>query len=132
LSERTVLVEAVKLNSDPRGYVFEPVNQHELAAQGNSHIVVSEPGAIRGNHYHVRGREITVVVGPCLVRYRDVTGAGPVHELMVPAGSAQRLTFPAGVAHAFRYPGPGLGLLAVFNSEVHDPAQPDVVREVLI
>jgi UDP-2-acetamido-2,6-beta-L-arabino-hexul-4-ose reductase len=127
-----VSVEPVKLNSDARGAVFEPLNAAELRAQGNTHVVLSEPGAIRGNHYHRIGTEITVVVGPALVRYRDVSGAGAVHEVQVPAGSAQRFSFPAGVAHAFSNPGPGVMLLASFNSEVHNPAAPDVVRELLI
>jgi UDP-2-acetamido-2,6-beta-L-arabino-hexul-4-ose reductase len=131
MSREAVKIEAVKLNADARGAVFEPVNDRELAVQRNSHVVLSGPGAIRGNHYHLVGREITVVVGPALVRYRDVIGNGSVQELEIPAGSAQRLTFPAGVAHAYQNPGPGVMILTSFNSEVHDPDKPDVVREVL-
>ena len=130
--ERNVRVEAVKMNADARGAVFEPVDDRELARQRNSHVVLSEPGAIRGNHYHRIGHEITVVVGPALVRWRDVAGNGAVQEAHVAAGAAQRFTFPAGVAHAFRNPGPGVMILASFNTEVHDPARPDVTREVLI
>jgi dTDP-4-dehydrorhamnose 3,5-epimerase-like enzyme len=132
MNHARVLIEAVKLNSDARGAVFEPLNAAELRAQGNTHVVLSEPGAIRGNHYHRAGAEITVVVGPALVRYRDVTGGGATHEVMVAAGSAQRFSFAAGVAHAFSNPGPGVMILASFNTEVHDAAAPDVVREVLI
>ena len=71
---------------------------------------------------------MTVVVGPAVVRYRE---AGVVQEVQVPAGIAQRFRFPAGVSHAFRNPGPGLMILASFNSEVHDPAHPDLERDVL-
>ena len=132
MSREPVKIEPVKMNSDARGAVFEPVNDQELVVQRNSHMVLSEPGAVRGNHYHLVGREITVVVGPCLVRFRDVVGNGSVQEIEIPAGSAQRFTFPSGVAHAFKNPGPGVMILTSFNSEVHDPAQPDQVREVLI
>jgi dTDP-4-dehydrorhamnose 3,5-epimerase-like enzyme len=132
MSREPVTIEAVKMNADARGAVFEPVNDQELVVQRNSHVVLSEPNAVRGNHYHPIGREITVVVGPCLVRYRDVVGDGSVQEVAIPTGSAQRFTFPSGVAHAFRNPGPGVMILASFNSEVHDPVKPDVVREVLI
>ena len=132
MNHARVLIEPVQLNSDARGAVFEPLNAAELRAQGNTHVVLSEPQAIRGNHYHRVGTEITVVVGPALVRYRDVTCGGATQEVMVAAGSAQRFSFAAGVAHAFSNPGPGVMILASFNTDVHDPAVPDVVREVLI
>jgi UDP-2-acetamido-2,6-beta-L-arabino-hexul-4-ose reductase len=123
-----VQIDTVTLHTDARGAVFEPVDATELAAQRNSHVVTSAPGAIRGNHRHVVGREVTVVIGPAQVRYRE---AGEVHEVEVPPGEARRFRFPAGVSHAFRNPGPGLMILASFNSEVHDPAHPDLERDVL-
>jgi UDP-2-acetamido-2,6-beta-L-arabino-hexul-4-ose reductase len=132
MSDTRILIEPVQLHSDARGAVFEPLDAAQLRAQGNTHVVLSQPGAVRGNHYHRVGVEITVVVGPALVRYRDVRGGGAVHEIQIPAGSAQRFSFSAGVAHAFSNPGPGVMILASFNTEVHDPAAPDVVREVLI
>lgn len=126
-----VVIDAVAMHSDARGAVFEPLNDIELQAQRNTHVVLSEPGAVRGNHYHRVGREITVVVGPAIVCYRAAGGSGPVQEVAVPAGSAQRFTFPAGVVHAFRNPGPGVMILASFNTELHNAAAPDVVREVI-
>jgi dTDP-4-dehydrorhamnose 3,5-epimerase-like enzyme len=123
-----VQIEPVTLHADARGAVFEPVDAAGLAAQRNAHVVISEPGAVRGNHRHAVGHEVTVVLGPAVVRYRE---AGMVHEVQVPVGIAQRFRFPAGVSHAFRNPGPGLMLLASFNSEVHDPAHPDLERDVL-
>jgi UDP-2-acetamido-2,6-beta-L-arabino-hexul-4-ose reductase len=132
MNDSRVLVEPVQLRSDARGAVFEPLNVAELRAQGNTHLVLSEPGAIRGNHYHHVGREITVVVGPALVRYRDVLNAGAVQEVKIAAGSALRFSFAPGVAHAFQNPGPGVMVLASFNTEVHDPAAPDLAREQLI
>lgn len=123
-----VQIDTVPMHADARGAVFEPVDGADLAVQRNTHVVLSEPGAIRGNHRHHVGREVTVVVGPAVVRYRE---AGVVHEVQVAAGVAQRFRFPAGVSHAFRNPGPGLMILASFNSEVHDPAHPDLERDVL-
>jgi quercetin dioxygenase-like cupin family protein len=95
-------------------------------------VVLSEPGAVRGNHYHRVGQEITVVVGPAVVSYREAGTTGQLHEVTVPAGVAQRFTFPAGVVHAFRNPGPGIMILASFNTELHDAAAPDMVREVIV
>ena len=123
-----VRIDAVTMHADARGAVFEPVSAVELGAQRNAHVVISEPGAVRGNHRHHVGHEVTVVVGPAVVRYRE---AGIVQEVLVPAGAAQRFRFPAGVSHAFRNPGPGVMLLASFNTEEHDPARPDLERDVL-
>jgi UDP-2-acetamido-2,6-beta-L-arabino-hexul-4-ose reductase len=123
-----VRIDAVTMHADVRGAVFEPVNAAELGAQRNAHVVISEPGAVRGNHRHHVGHEVTVVVGPAEVRYRQ---GGVVQEVQVPAGTAQRFRFPAGVSHAFRNPGPGVMLLASFNTEEHDPAHPDLERDVL-
>jgi dTDP-4-dehydrorhamnose 3,5-epimerase-like enzyme len=124
----TVLIDTVTMHADARGAVFEPVDAAGLAGQRNTHVVISEPGATRGNHRHRVGHEVTVVVGPAIVRYRE---AGVVHEVQVPYGLAQRFRFPAGVSHAFRNPGPGQMILASFNSEVHDPAHPDLERDEL-
>lgn len=124
----TVRIDTVPLHADARGAVFEPVDAGELATQRNTHVVLSAPGAVRGNHRHHVGHEVTVVIGPAEVRYR---AGGRVHEVRVPEGTAQRFRFPAGVSHAFRNPGPGVMVLASFNSEVHDASRPDMERDVL-
>jgi dTDP-4-dehydrorhamnose 3,5-epimerase-like enzyme len=127
-----VVIEPVAMHSDARGAVFEPLNAAELQVQRNTHVVLSEPGAVRGNHYHRVGQEISVVVGPAVVCYREAGTTGQIQEVIVPAGTAQRFTFPAGVVHAFRNPGPGIMILASFNTELHLAAAPDVVREVIV
>lgn len=117
------------LHADARGCVFEPITPGEIPAQRNVHIVLSEPGAIRGNHFHQRGTEIAVVLGLCLVRVRLAEG---VRDFVVPAGEAWRFVFPPGMPHAFKNLGDRAQFMAAFNTEAHEPAQPDVVREVLI
>jgi UDP-2-acetamido-2,6-beta-L-arabino-hexul-4-ose reductase len=121
--------EPIALHADARGLVFEPLRPDEFPAQANAHVVLTEPGAVRGNHYHERGTEVAVVLGPALVRVRE---GGAVRDLSVPTGEAWRFVFPPLVSHAFRNPGPGTMVLAAFNTVPHDPAAPDVVRDVLI
>jgi dTDP-4-dehydrorhamnose 3,5-epimerase-like enzyme len=125
----SVRIDVLTCHRDPRGAVFEPLAADEIAKYRNVHVVISEPGAIRGNHRHVRGSEITSVIGPVLVRYRE---AGQVHDVEVPAGEAWRFAFPAGVAHAFKNIGPQPFILVSFNTEQHDQAAPDAARDVLI
>lgn len=123
------LIETVSTFEDTRGAVFEPLGAAGLAAQRNTHVVLTEPGCIRGNHYHPVGTEISVLRGPAFIRLRE---DGVLRDLEVPAGQTWRLTIPPGVVHAFRNPGPGPMLLVAFNTEEHDPAKPDAVREEIL
>lgn len=124
-----VVIQPVSLHTDPRGAVFEPLGPEGLAAQRNVHVALTEPGCVRGNHYHERGTEVAVVMGPALVRLRE---NGALRDVLVPAGTAFRFSIPPGVSHAFQNTGPGIQFLVGFNTVAHDPAHPDVVRDVLI
>jgi dTDP-4-dehydrorhamnose 3,5-epimerase-like enzyme len=66
-----VRIEPVIVHQDSRGSVFEPLDPERLPSQRNVHVVVTEPGRVRGNHYHIRGTEALTVQGPALVRIRD-------------------------------------------------------------
>jgi dTDP-4-dehydrorhamnose 3,5-epimerase-like enzyme len=125
---RHVLIEHLTPHTDSRGLVVEPLSPGELPAQRNVHLVVTRPGAVRGNHYHQRGTEITLVVGPARVRIRE---GAVVRDTEVPSGAAYRFTIPPGVAHAYAATGPGPMILIGFNSDPHDPRSPDVVPDVL-
>jgi UDP-2-acetamido-2,6-beta-L-arabino-hexul-4-ose reductase len=124
-----VTIEPVSLVADARGLVVEPLDADTLPLQRNVHLVLTEPGAVRGNHAHARGHEITLVLGPALFRYRD--GAA-VRDLLIPEGQAYRITIPPGIAHAFQNTGTQPMVLIGFNTEPHDRARPDVVRDVVI
>jgi UDP-2-acetamido-2,6-beta-L-arabino-hexul-4-ose reductase len=36
---------------DKRGIIFEPIIADYLPDQKNAHVVITEPGAVRGNHF---------------------------------------------------------------------------------
>jgi dTDP-4-dehydrorhamnose 3,5-epimerase-like enzyme len=124
-----VEIQQLTVHADGRGAVFEPLEPALLQGWRNVHAVVTEPGAIRGNHRHLRGTEISAVLGPALVRYR--TGER-IEEFSVPAGEAWRFVFPPGTAHAFKNTGAKPFVLVSFNTEQHDAARPDVERVELI
>lgn len=121
----SVRIEPVPAHRDPRGALFEPIDDVALARQRNTHVVLTAPGFVRGNHLHRVGTEITVVVGPAFVRLRE---AGVTRDVEVPDGEAWRFTIPPGVVHAYRNPGPGTMLLIAFNTELNDAQNPDVER----
>jgi dTDP-4-dehydrorhamnose 3,5-epimerase-like enzyme len=119
----------MKTHRDARGSLFEPMNAAELAAQRNVHVVLTEPGGVRGNHVHESAVEMTTVAGPCLVRLRE---GGEIRDVEVPAGETWRFTIPPGVAHAYRNTGDSLMVLVSFSSVVHDPAGSDTRREQIL
>jgi uncharacterized RmlC-like cupin family protein len=124
-----VTIEHLTVHADPRGCVFEPLGPDGLPEQRNVHVVVTEPGAVRGNHMHPRGTETLVMQGPALFRHVD---AGEVIDTEIPAGAVFRFTIPAGVPHALRNTGTAPNVAVSFVTVPHDSAAPNVVPVMLI
>jgi len=124
-----VKMDQLPVHSDDRGVVFEPLAVEMIASQRNAHVVVSNPGVVRGNHYHQQGTETIAVVGPALVRIRE---DGNLHDIEVPEEYVYRFTFPPKIPHAIKNTGERLNILVAFNTCEHDPENPDTVQEILI
>ncbi|MGC8490528.1 MAG: hypothetical protein ACP5SH_02210 [Syntrophobacteraceae bacterium] len=124
-----VLVEEIGIHRDWRGVVFEPLEADALCAQRNVHVVITQPGVVRGNHRHRLGVETVVVYGPALVRFRD---GEETTERMVTGSFPVRFTIAAGVSHAFQNIGDSPNLLVCFNTFFHDRQNPDTEPDVLI
>ena len=124
-------VEVEKLDpfNDNRGQVFNPVEIDTLIKQKNCHVVISVPGAVRGNHYHPKGTEIIVITGPADVRVRQ---HGTLRDITIPAKSVYRLTIPPGVSHAVKHTGNENGVLLSFGTVPYDPDHPDMVPDLLL
>jgi dTDP-4-dehydrorhamnose 3,5-epimerase-like enzyme len=124
-----VRIESMKTQRDARGSLFEPLNDAELGAQRNVHVVLTQPNEVRGNHRHATAVEMTTVVGPCLVRLKE---AGLIRDVEVPPGETWRFTIPPGVAHAYRNTGSEAMVLISFSTQVHDPNVSDTTREQIL
>lgn len=122
-------IAEIEYPKDGRGFVIEPINATELPRQRNNHIGWTLPGAVRGNHFHRHSTEISVVVGPALVRLRE---DGEIRDITVPPGKAYRFTLPPEVSHAFQNTGTSPLLIVAFSTAEHNPSNPDLVRDVLI
>jgi dTDP-4-dehydrorhamnose 3,5-epimerase-like enzyme len=124
-----VTIDKLRRAVDARGQVFEPLDALGLSEQRNVHVVLTEPGHVRGNHFHHIGSEVSTVVGPALVRYRE---NAELTSVEVPPNEVWRFTFPPGVVHAFKNTGTTPMLIVSFNTVPHDPNNPDVGREVIL
>ena len=122
-------LEPTDTRADQRGWVCTPIDEAALPAQRNSHVVLTLPGYMRGNHFHRHGTETMLVLGPALVRVRE---AGTVRENLVAAGEVVRCVFPPGVSHAYQNTGPAPAIIVCFNTETFDRNAPDQVKDVLI
>ncbi len=90
---------------------------------GDVHFAATKPGAVRGNHYHLRRREATIVLPGCkwslhwaeepdsAAQHRDFNGSTAVLVLIEP-----------GIPHAMRNDGDGELWLFAIQSETTDPA----------
>jgi len=117
-----VQVDTVETISDHRGAVFEPVSAAQLPRQRNVHVVLTEPGEVRGNHFHRLGTEVLAVM-------RE---EGELRDYEVPAESVHRFVLPPGTPHAIKNTGRSPILMVGFNTVEHDRERPDTFREVVI
>ena len=125
----SVTHDSLNVHSDTRGFVFEPVDLETFARLRNAHVVISSPGVVRGNHYHLKGEETIAVIGPALVRYRQDDDR---RDVEVPPEKVYRFTFPPGVPHAIQNLSLQPNVLVAFNTVAHDPQHPDTVPVELI
>lgn len=114
---------------DPRGLVYEPIGPGALPDQRNAHVVITEPGHVRGNHVHREATEILAVLGPARVRYRV---GDDQRDVEVEPGAAMAFRFPPGVPHAIQNIGTEPNVIVAFKDRPYDPADPDSAPVELI
>lgn len=119
----------IKQISDIRGFVFEPLDGDDLVRQKNVHVVLSRPGAVRGNHYHKVGTEVLAICGPALVKIKK---GRQTEELTIAEDTICQIQIPPMVSHAIQNTGRTDSFLIAFNTQSHDPDHPDTVPDLLI
>ena len=124
-----VTIEKIDIKIDERGSVFEPLTGKEISGQRNVHVVITEPGYVRGNHFHQKGKEILTVKGPALIRIRNKKG---IEDINVSDQDVIKITIPPGISHAIKNTGDQVNLLVAFNSLEHDQDNPDAIEDILI
>ena len=136
----TAKVQIAELSNygDARGFSFTAPAE-ALAFVGRMadvHLAATAPGAVRGNHYHLRRREAIVVLpGPKWSLHWDEGDAlsqeSPSAQHRSFDGSAAVLvTVSPGASHAVRNDGDQTMWLVAISSERYDPAE-SVTRKVV-
>ena len=120
---------------DARGSSFT-VPAEALAFVGrlaDVHVASIVPGAVRGNHYHLRRREAIVVLpGVKWSLHWDEGEGSDAQHYSFNGASAVLVLISPGASHAVRNDDDGSGTLwlAAISSEPYDPAE-TVARKVL-
>lgn len=128
-------IEIVQLSNtgDARGLSFT-APAAALAFVGRMadvHLASTGPGAVRGNHYHLRRREAIVVLpgAKWSLHWDEGEGSAAQHRAFDGRGAVLVLVAP-GASHAVRNDGDGMLWLVAISSETYDPAE-SVARRVV-
>lgn len=90
---------------------------------GDVHFVSSNPGAVRGNHYHLRRREATIILPGCPWSLHWAEGPEEAAQHRAFDGSAAvLLLIQPETPHAMRNEGTGELWLFAVQSEANDPS----------
>ncbi|MFI6655336.1 hypothetical protein ACIBL8_07475 [Streptomyces sp. NPDC050523] len=91
------------------------------------HVTTLMPGAVRGNHFHVRRRELLLVLHEeAWSGHWDEAGDGtPLHSRTFGGRGAVLIEVPRLVSHAVRNDGSVPLHITGFSDGEYDPASPD-------
>jgi dTDP-4-dehydrorhamnose 3,5-epimerase-like enzyme len=95
------------------------------------HVASTKPGAVRGNHYHLRRREAIVVMpGSRWSLHWDEGDQSSAQHRNFDGSKAVLILVSPGQSHAVRNDGDADMWLVAISSETYDPAE-SVVRKVV-
>jgi len=95
------------------------------------HLASTKPGAVRGNHYHLRRREAIVVLpGAKWSFHWDEGEDSPAEHREFDGSLAVLILLSPGASHAVRNDGDADLWLVAISSETYDPAE-SVTRKVV-
>jgi dTDP-4-dehydrorhamnose 3,5-epimerase-like enzyme len=126
--QKAMKIQITELSNlgDGRGFSFTaPVEGLDFVGRmADVHLAATKPGAVRGNHYHLRRREAIMVLpgAKWSLHWDEGEGSAAEHREFSGEGSVLVLVSP-GASHAVRNDGDGLLWLVAISSETYDPAE---------
>jgi dTDP-4-dehydrorhamnose 3,5-epimerase-like enzyme len=120
-------------SGDVRGFSFTaPAQALQFVGHiADVHLSSSKPGAVRGNHYHLKRREaIIVLLGTRWSLHWDEGESEPTQHREFDGHGAVLVLIPPGASHAVRNDGDDELRLVALSSETYDPAE-SVARKVI-
>jgi dTDP-4-dehydrorhamnose 3,5-epimerase-like enzyme len=131
--EPRIRITELSNSGDARGFSFTAPAE-ALAFVGRMadvHLASTKPGAVRGNHYHLRRREAIVVMPGAKWSFHWDEGDGsPSQHRNFDGSNAVLVLVSPGASHAVRNDGDQPLWLVAISSETYDPAE-SVTRKVV-
>jgi oxalate decarboxylase/phosphoglucose isomerase-like protein (cupin superfamily) len=128
-----IQVSELRNSGDARGFSFTvpPEALDFLGRIADIHLASTAPGAVRGNHYHLRRREAIVMLPGTAwsLHWDEGEGMAPQHRRFDGAGAVLVLVSP-GSSHAVRNDGTTPLWLVACSSEAYEPTE-TVARKVV-
>lgn len=119
----------LKLNTDPRGMLFEAVKG---GGGGQTFLSWTEPGMTRGNHFHLKKVErFLVLEGEATIRIRRVPD-GPMWEYHVNGVAPAAVDMPTMHTHSIENTGDRPLLTLFWTHENFDPGAPDTYADPVL
>jgi oxalate decarboxylase/phosphoglucose isomerase-like protein (cupin superfamily) len=131
--EQKIRIIELANTGDGRGYSFTapPEAIEFLGPIADMHLAATAPGALRGNHYHLRRREAIVVLpGSAWSLHWDEGALTPAQHRDFNGSSAVLVLVSPGASHAVRNDGESPLWLVACSSEPYDPKE-TVARKVI-
>lgn len=120
-----IQISELNNHGDARGFSFSPPSE-ALAFLGHIadlHLASTLPGAVRGNHYHIRKQEALILLpGSSWSLHWDEGEGTTVQHRNFDGSSAVLVLISPGCSHAVRNDGMGPLWLVACSSETYDPA----------
>ena len=118
-----------KLNTDPRGMLFEAVKG---GGGGQTFLSWTESGVTRGNHFHLSKVErFLVLEGEAVIRIRPALGK-TVWEYRVGGDAPAAVDMPTLHTHSIENVGPGRLLTLFWTHDLFDPISPDTYADPVL
>jgi oxalate decarboxylase/phosphoglucose isomerase-like protein (cupin superfamily) len=128
-----IRISEVANTGDERGFSFTVPNEalDFVGGTADMHLASTMPGAVRGNHYHLRRREaILFLPGTAWSLHWDEGEGMPAQHRSFDGSVAVQVLVSAGASHAVRNDGDKPLWLVACSSEVYDPTE-TVARKVV-
>jgi dTDP-4-dehydrorhamnose 3,5-epimerase-like enzyme len=120
-----IQISELNNNGDARGFSFSPPREALgfLDRIADIHLASTAPGAVRGNHYHLRKREAIVILpGAAWSLHWDEGEDTPTQHRTFDGANAVLVLVSPGSSHAVRNDGKTTLWLVACSSEPYDPA----------
>jgi UDP-2-acetamido-2,6-beta-L-arabino-hexul-4-ose reductase len=112
----------VELKVDNRGWLFELI---KTTGGGQIFVSSTQPGVIRGNHYHdSKVEKFCVIKGKAMIRFRSILGED-INEYPVNGTDIKILDIPPGYTHSIENIGNEELITIFWANEIFDSSQPD-------